>query len=553
LTLEDDSLSRSFLRLVGWSGRRGSIRTQLIVWNIVALALLLGLLGLVTHFVVRTFIINGIRQQLEEHIQAFQDHMPPFGPPGGRDGGGPRFHNPDGPHDAGPPQAERQDDLAGLYDLMEDAGEEQGPDDMAQVSAPGAGLARRGGNTSFFRPDRGRHPGGPPNGGPDKLYIYDLDGQPQGESTHALADRPAFDLAKDGQERDDTMLVDSEISYVVTRPIRDHDHKIKFVAQAFRSLVEVYDVIENLDRALLALIPVGLIGAGMAGAYLTDRVLRRVRGLTEVAGLIGARNLSDRLPVTGNDEFSELAGTFNGLLGRLEAAFAEQQRALEQQRRFTADASHELKTPLTIIKGNTSMALEVPTASTGYRQTLQDIDRAADTMSSLVQDLLLLARSDGGQLGRDPIELLVRELLERAASAVAHHKGALIALQIEDDALCVPGNEGELVRLFTNLLDNATRYTPPGGRITVRAARQGGRVVIAVADTGPGIAPEHLPHLGERFYRVDSSRSRPAGGTGLGLSICKSIVEAHSGTLSFQSTLGVGTTVTVTLPAVAAP
>jgi signal transduction histidine kinase len=253
--------------------------------------------------------------------------------------------------------------------------------------------------------------------------------------------------------------------------------------------------------------------------------------------------------VSGNDEFSELADTFNGLLGRLESAFSEQQRLLEQQRRFTGDASHELKTPLTIIKGNTSMALDSESSVDGYRQTLREIDRAADTMSSLVQDLLLLARSDGGQLGTDRIELLLREVLERAISAIAYHRGAPVTLQIEDNALIVPGNEGELVRLFTNLLDNATRYTPVDGRITVRVGKQGNRVTVIIADTGTGIAAEHLAHLGERFYRVDSSRSRPAGGTGLGLSICKSIVDAHQGTMTFQSKVGVGTAVTITLPA----
>jgi signal transduction histidine kinase len=590
--VKDLPFLRLFARLFGWSGRRGSIRTQLIVFNIVALALLLGVLGFCTHFFVRTFMLNSIEQQLEDHVQTFADRPPPPGPPrdmpggmpfggpmGGMppgmmgrgpgdpmggppqgspqspDAGGPGFPMPGGRRDHGGPPDQHRDDAPPFHNGDSREWRGPGPGEAAFAPSPDAPMAPGNGMAPFpagFGPHHGFHHGGGPflDAGPDQIYEYNLDGQPtNSRHTHALVDTKAFDQAKQGHDSKRVITTDSEIDYVVTYPRRDRERRVNGVVQGFRSLSEVYDALENLDRALLALIPLGLIGAGMAGAYLTDRVLRRVHALTHVAGLIGARNLSDRLPVTGNDEFSELADTFNGLLARMESAFAEQQRVLEQQRRFTADASHELKTPLTIIKGNTSMALEVEAADTGFRQTLLDIDRAADTMSSLVQDLLLLARSDDGQLGKDRIELLVRELLERAGSGVAHRKGAPITLQIEDDALSVRGNEGELVRLFTNLLENATRYTPAEGRIKVRATRQGNRVLIAVADTGIGIAPEHLPHLGERFYRVDSSRSRPSGGTGLGLSICKSIVEAHGGALSFQSKLNVGTTVTVALPA----
>ena len=251
----------------------------------------------------------------------------------------------------------------------------------------------------------------------------------------------------------------------------------------------------------------------------------------------------------GNDEFSSLAETFNGLLGRVETTFREQERALEQQRRFTADASHELKTPLTVIRGNASMALSAPQDVETYRQSLTEIDRSAQTMSHLVHDLLLLARSDGGQLGQKRIELLVREILERARGGVTPGANAPITIRVEDSALSVMGNESELTRLFSNLLNNAVRYTPVDGQISVTARRQGAAITVYVQDTGIGIAPEHLAHLGERFYRVDASRARPSGGTGLGLSICKGIAEAHGGTLTFASAPGKGTAATVTLPA----
>ena len=370
---------------------------------------------------------------------------------------------------------------------------------------------------------------------------------PPGANPHKVWNSDAFARARSGEENFVTVSESGESFRVLSAPIYDRN-QITGVVQAAYPLTEVNNALADLNSALLALIPVGLLFAGLGGAFLTDRVLLRVRRLSQAAGLIGARTFSERLPVTGNDEFSELAVTFNGMLGRLETAYKEQMRMLEQQRRFTGDASHELKTPLTIIKGNTSMALSACPGVEEYRQTLQEIDRAADNMGSLVQDLLLLARSDGGQLGKDRIELLVRELLERAASAVAYRKGAPIILRIEDSELTVPGNEGELARLFTNLLDNAVRVTEETGTIAVSARRQGNKVTVTIVDTGAGIAPEHLPHLGERFYRIDSSRSRPGGGTGLGLSICRSIVDAHGGAMAIQSSVGIGTTVTVTLP-----
>jgi signal transduction histidine kinase len=271
--------------------------------------------------------------------------------------------------------------------------------------------------------------------------------------------------------------------------------------------------------------------------------------MSHAAEQIGARDFSRRIPVSGEDEFAELANTLNGLLGRLETTLEQQKRLIEQQRRFTADASHELKTPLTVIKGNAGMALSGRLTEDGMRQSIADIDQAAESMSRLVRDLLLLARSDAGQLGQNRIEVLVREVLERAISTTARPGAATIRLHVADESLSVVANENELVRVFLNLLANAVRHTPPDGCITVSARRDEDRAIISVADTGAGIAPEHLPHLGERFYRADSARARQDGGTGLGLSICKGILETHGGEMVFESVAGKGTTVTVALPA----
>ena len=325
------------------------------------------------------------------------------------------------------------------------------------------------------------------------------------------------------------------------------------VVQAAYPLAEVNRVLAWLNAALLALIPLMLVASATGGAFLTDRALRPVRQVAHAAARIGAHDLAERLPVVGNDEFWELAVTFNGMLGRLQGSFAEKQRLVdrleklvEQERRFTADASHELRTPLAIIKANSSLALSAQQPVEEYQKSLEEIDQAANSMARLVQDLLLLARSDAGQLGRAWTALSIRNIVSRAAARVRSEDRIL---NLTPAALRVPGSEGEILRLFTNLLENASRYTPAGGTITVSAQEEGTSVHVSVADTGTGIAPEHLAHLGERFYRVDASRSRPDGGTGLGLSICKSIVEAHGGSMHFESKEGSGTTVHVLLPA----
>jgi len=372
-------------------------------------------------------------------------------------------------------------------------------------------------------------------------------------------DRDAFRRALDRFEGFTTIEAGGVRLRVLTRPVPPFG-RVERVIQVAYPLTDVQRAMSGLSFTLLALVPLVLFCAGWGGSMLTDRVLRPVRRITEAAGRIEARDMAERLPVEGEDEFARLASTFNAMLTRLSGAFGEQERLVEelrrmveQQRRFTADASHELRTPLTVIKANTSLALGggQPDAEEG-RQAMADIDRAADAASRLVDDLLLLARSDAGQLGRDSAALPVREVLERAIGNMPRREAAPVRLEVDDPALQVMGNEDELVRVFLNLLQNAARHTPPDGSITVTARREGGLVRVRVSDTGCGIAPEHLPHLGERFYRVDAARTRKQGGSGLGLSICRGILEAHGGSMRFESAPGAGTTVTVTLPAVSA-
>jgi signal transduction histidine kinase len=331
--------------------------------------------------------------------------------------------------------------------------------------------------------------------------------------------------------------------------------RLNGVGQVGYRLTEIEEAIATLDRTLLFLLPLGLLSATLGGVLLTNRVLRRIhaislaaQGITEGIGT-ESPTLSKRLPVQGSDEFSELAGVLNTLLARQEDAYQEQRRALELQRRFTGDASHELKSPLTVIKGLTSIALERASQYTlaQYQHSVAEIDHAANAMVTLVSDLLLLARSDSQQLGQQKIEVLISEILERALR-LTPESAPTVTIQLADPSVTVWGNESELIRLFANLISNARRYTDASGSVLVTSSQEDQALLVQVADAGIGIAQEHLPHLGERFYRVDSSRNRGRGGTGLGLSICQSIVGAHQGTLEFASKVGEGTTVTVRLP-----
>ena len=298
----------------------------------------------------------------------------------------------------------------------------------------------------------------------------------------------------------------------------------------------------SLDRVLLMLLPVGLLAAGAGGALLTAQSLRPVQRITAAAERIQAENLSERLPVLGRDEYADLSVTLNAMLGRLQSAF-------EEQRRFTSDASHELKTPLTAIKAKTSVALTRPRSAEAYRETVSAVDSMADQMTALVQSLLQLAQADAGRVGRDRCRVTVRDIIEMGMDLTPPRDGPAILVDIPEPSPAVCGSPSELARVISNLAENARRHTPPAGRVLISASERPGQVEIVVSDTGEGIAPEHLPHLGERFYRVDTVRGRADGGTGLGLAICKSIVDAHGGQMWVESRVGSGTAVHVQLPA----
>jgi len=288
-----------------------------------------------------------------------------------------------------------------------------------------------------------------------------------------------------------------------------------------------------------------LLSIGLAGGWLVSgRILRPVGVISTTASAISATSLSERLDVSVVDrELVELASVLNAMFARLEAAF-------ERQARFTADASHELRTPLAIIRSHAELALARPRTADEYRDAIDTCLRASSRMTALVDGLLMLARADAGKLDlrQEPIDLrsLVEEGVTLFRPLASSKQVALDACLAETR---IVGDPLRLEQVLTNLLSNALYYNHPGGRIEVQLGTAAAEVVLTVRDTGCGIPAEDQAHIFERFYRVDKARARASGGNGLGLAICKSIVEAHGGTLGFDSTPGAGSTFWVCLPA----
>lgn len=291
-----------------------------------------------------------------------------------------------------------------------------------------------------------------------------------------------------------------------------------------------------------------LIGVGVA-VWLARSIVAPVRVLTDTAEEIAEGNLSRRTELETGDELGRLAGAFDCMADRLTAL-------LEQQRQFVADASHELRTPLTAI-GLRAEALrdgarEDETVAERY---LHEIETEVQRMKHVIEDLLALSRFEAGLDRPQPEDVLLQKIVDRALSGIrpmAEEKGVQLKQELLPTELPIHVDAAKMERALVNLLSNAVKYSPAGGTVTVGAQYPAPEAPEAlhlwVRDTGPGVPAEHLPHLFERFYRVDTARDRAAGGTGLGLAIVKAIVEAHDGRVWAKSTVGQGTTFHVLLP-----
>jgi heavy metal sensor kinase len=317
-----------------------------------------------------------------------------------------------------------------------------------------------------------------------------------------------------------------------------------------------------LRTTLAIAVPLALLLSAGGGLFLVRRALRPVDRMIATARQIEEKDLSERIDVQSHDELGRLATTLNAMLERLERAF-------RRQRQFTDDASHDLRAPLSVIEAEATLALRRERSPEDYRDALTTIAEEAHGMSQLIEQLLTLARADADAAA--PTEGSVGEILRLNAVAgevviamqpLASDSRVTLNFRPAATDVAVRGRAAELRRLISNLIDNAIRYTPDGGRVDVSVAQEKSEAILVVSDTGVGIEPQHVPHVFERFYRVDVARSRtpletedptvrPA--TGLGLAICKAIVEGHGGRIDVASRPGEGSSFTVRLPRVEGP
>jgi two-component system, OmpR family, sensor kinase len=335
---------------------------------------------------------------------------------------------------------------------------------------------------------------------------------------------------------------------VLTVPVKDDQGQIVGHIQVGR-LMDNFEIFNRvLSRALL--ISLGAVVASLiVAAFLTSSLFQPLEDIATVARQITrADDLSRRVPHSSRtDEIGDLARAFNQTLERLERLFRSQQR-------FLADVSHELRTPLTSVRGNLDLMKRMGEYDQESMIVIQD---EMERMSRLLGDLLLLARADTGGLPLrfEPVEL--DNVLFDVYRQISRIDKPVTVELAEVDQVIVLGDEDRLKQVILNLVDNSIKYTPPGGSVDLRLSKEDGRAVLSVIDTGIGIPAEDLPHIFDRFYRVDKARNREQGGSGLGLAIVKWVVQAHGGRIQVESSVGAGTTFLVTLPlapeSVAAP
>jgi signal transduction histidine kinase len=319
------------------------------------------------------------------------------------------------------------------------------------------------------------------------------------------------------------------------------------VVQLARSLAEQDESLATLRNTLLIGSVFVVALAFIIGWVLSGAALRPIQRITDTAHVIGAqRDFDRRVDYRGPpDEVGQLATTFNGMLNELQGAHQQTEQTLQRQRRFVADASHELRTPLTTIRGNLGLLQrQPPITEEDERAVLGDMVDETNRLIRLVNDLLVLARSDAGRaLRHEPVSIapLVDEVCRQARLL-----GEQRAIVCEDvPAVSVMGDQDAIKQVLLILLDNALKFTPENGTITIGATKTDRMAGIYIHDTGPGIAPETLPHIFERFYQSDESRT--GSGAGLGLAIAQELIEAQQGEITVESQIGKGSTFTVTL------
>lgn len=319
----------------------------------------------------------------------------------------------------------------------------------------------------------------------------------------------------------------------------------RYAVQVAMSLDDAYAVLRAARWLFLGLSLTILAGVGLTGALLARRALRPIDRIVTTARRLGDANLAERLPHPGTgDEIGRLVTTLNDMLARIE-------QGVDAQRRFTADASHELRSPLSRLRAELEVTLRRPRDRSEYEEALRSCLEEVERLSRLTDELLVLARLDAGE-GREPVAHpvalapILDEALRRLAPE-AHRRGVAVALDAFPP-LAVRAAPSALGLVITNILDNAVKFSPPGSRVRVGVAASGDEAVLSVSDTGPGIASEELPQLFQRFHRGHAARAAETPGVGLGLAICRALVERHGGRIAVESPPDGGATFRVHLP-----
>lgn len=380
------------------------------------------------------------------------------------------------------------------------------------------------------------------------VQLLDPEGRPhgprEGRRTDVLPLSPeARARAARGQRTIETVAVGgAEPVRLLTLPVV-RDGRVTEIIQVGMALRRIRAVRDRYFDTLIVLIPLGVGLAALGGAVIARVALRPVDEMARTARRITAEDLSRRVEQRGTgDELDRLAETLNGMLARLDEAFG-------QTRRFAADAAHELRTPLTVLRGGIEVALRMERPPDEYRRVLASSLEEVERLIRLAEDLLLLSRSLAGpEGGRAPVDLepLVLEVFDVGAR-VGRDAGVSVCIDATAPAAVV-GDPAALRRALLNLVENAIKYTPAGGKVEIGLRRGDGVAEITVADTGVGIEPVDVERIFEPFVRLDTARTRDTGGAGLGLAIARSIVVAHGGTITVESRPGSGSRFAIRLP-----
>jgi heavy metal sensor kinase len=350
----------------------------------------------------------------------------------------------------------------------------------------------------------------------------------------------AVATARRGLSQFETVSVKGEAYRIYTTSVQDNG-RVVGALQIAEALGEIEATLRQLVLMLAIIIPLTLALAIFGGIWFARRALMPIDQITRNAQRISAQDLSQRLNLNlPNDEVGRLARTFDAMLERLDDAF-------RRERDFTANASHEFRTPLTVMRGEIEVLLQRPRERAEYVRALNELSADVEQLSRMAEDLLMLARADAQQIAVTCEELNAPPLLQAVADEVRPLAEAQrITLDVQaDPALLFWGDEQKMLRTLFNLVDNALKFSPPDTRVLLSASRKGDTVSLCVSDQGPGMPPDALPHIFDRFYRGADGR---ASGAGLGLAIARTLVQAQGGEISVESEAGKGTTFTVEMP-----